>query len=391
MSATTDTPERFSTIAFMLRLGASIVLPVLLIGAGLYYFVASDGVDRALDRRAETMAALLDAELTLAVNADGGVEIDRDATAAVVEGVLTDVFGAGLEVRVVTLDGDVLTSTDPTELGLSLAIDLVDASVLRSVASARIVDGTTTQVVYSIPLTVDGAVRAAARVDVPDDQVIGAAVDDASRLVYLFGGALLGIILLLVPLCWWSLGEVRRQFRKTRILALNDALTGLANRTQFRQRLDEAMAGASRSDARVGLVMVDLDGFKAINDNGGHAAGDRLLKQVAAALGEVTRRHEIPCRLGGDEFAVLAPRLEDRDELVKLADRLHSQLDFSVPFSDGRTLRVTASLGLALYPDDAASADDLVNHADRGMYSVKASRKAKLPAEAQERAASGRR
>ena len=270
-------------------------------------------------------------------------------------------------------------------------MDLVDASVLRSVATGRIVDGTDAQVVYSIPLSVDGVLQAAARVDVPDDAVIADAVDDASRLVYLFGGALLGIVVALIPLCWWSLGEYRRGLRKTRILALHDALTGLANRTQFHQRLDEALAGASRSDARVGLVMVDLDGFKAINDNGGHAAGDRLLKQVAAALGEVTRRHEVPCRLGGDEFAVLAPRITDRDELVKLADRLHSQLDFPVPFSDGRTLRVTASLGLALYPDDAMTADDLVNHADRGMYSVKASRKAKLPAEAQERAASGRR
>ena len=128
-----------------------------------------------------------------------------------------------------------------------------------------------------------------------------------------------------------------------------------------------------------------------MTDTGGHAAGDRLLKRVAAALGEATRRHEVPCRLGGDEFAVVVPRLDGRDELRKLADRLHEQLDMPVQFNDGRTLRVTASLGLALYPEDATNADDLVNVADKSMYAVKASRKAKLPAEARDRAESGQR
>ena len=229
--------------------------------------------------------------------------------------------------------------------------------------------------------------RQAARVAIPDDVVVAAAAESASRLRYLFAGALVAMFVALVPLSWWSLGEVRRQYRKTRILAMSDTLTGLANRTQLLPRLGEAIAGAQRADDLVGLVMLDLDGGKAFNDLGGHAAGDRLLRRVAAALGSATRRNEVACRLGGDEFAVVAPRIKSRSELRQLADRLHEELDIYVDFSDGRRLRVTASLGLALYPDDARTGDDLLHVADVGMYTVKASRKAKLPAEARERAA----
>ena len=392
---TDDRPSRFSTVAFFIRLVTSIVVPVALIGSVLWWFVARDQLDQAVERRAVTAASLVadavEGQLVvdgLTVAVDDAASLDRafDET-------FTGVFGAGVEVRVFGLDGVMVFSADRSEIGENVGLDTLDSSVLRGVASGALSDsdGLVQPAVFSVPVAVDGRTLAVARVDVPDDASLGSASDDAARLVFLFGGALLAIVMALVPLCWWSLGEVRRQYRRTRTLAMNDNLTGLANRTQFHERLDEAIAGASRADNNVGLVLLDLDGFKAINDTGGHAAGDRLLKRVAAALGEATRRHEVPCRLGGDEFAVVVPRLDGRDELRKLADRLHEQLDLTVQFNDGRTLRVTASLGLALYPEDASCADDLVNVADKSMYAVKASRKAKLPDEARDRAESGRR
>lgn len=389
-----ERPSRFSTAAFFIRLVASIVVPVALIGSVLWWLVARDQLDQATERRAVTAAALV------ADVVDGRLAVDEfDVSAtdpasldAAADRTLGAVFGPDVELRVFGLDGVVAYSPDRSEIGENVGLASVEGSALRGVASGSMshADGLT-PVVYSVPVAIDGRTLAVARLDVADDSSLGSASEDASRLVFLFGGALLAVVLALVPLCWWSLGEVRRQYRRTRTLAMNDNLTGLANRTQFHERLDEAIAGASRSDDRVGLVLLDLDGFKAINDTGGHAAGDRLLKRVAAALGEATRRHEVPCRLGGDEFAVVVPRLESREELRKLADRLHEQLDMPVQFNDGRTLRVTASLGLALYPEDATDSDDLVNVADKSMYAVKASRKAKLPGDARDRAESGQR
>lgn len=391
MAASTDTESRLSTIGFFIRLVTSIVVPVAAIGVVLWWLVARDQLDQAVEHRAIAVSSVVSNALDgdLENTSELRVTADRTAIRSSIADEIEPTLGTDVALTILGLDGTAIFTDGAID---DVSLDIVDGSVFRGVASGRILEsGETTSVAYSIPLSVDGRTLAVARLDIGDDAIVASAEDDAARLIYLFGGALLAITVALVPLCWWSLGEVRRQYRKTRTLAMSDALTGLANRTQFHERLDEAIAGAGRSDGRVGLVMLDLDGFKAINDTGGHAAGDRLLKRVAAALGEATRRHEVACRLGGDEFAVVAPRIDDRDELRGLADRLHKQLDLPVEFSDGRTLRVTASLGLALYPDDAVDSDDLVNVADASMYSVKAARKAKLPDGARARAASGRR
>ncbi len=379
-----DAPTRFSLLAFILRLVAIIVLPLGLVGTGLWWFVSTDQVDQALDQRALTVSRSLEAALGphLGIDSDGSVDFfDTDDVTRDVEALIHPVLGEAAEVRVVGLDGLMLFSTTPGEIGTQFGLDRLNPGVLRGVPVGEIgpSTGNAQPVAYSVPVALGGVTVAAARLDVVDDQMIARAVDRSGNLVYLFGGAMLGLTFALIPLSWWSLGEVRRQFHQTRVMAMSDDLTGLANRVQFHRRLEEALAGSDRGGARVGLVVLDLDGFKAINDTGGHAAGDRLLRRVAAGLDEATRRQETPCRLGGDEFAVIAPRISDRDELRQLATRLHDQLDMVVPFSNGRSLRVTASLGLALYPDDAAAIDELVGVADKAMYRVKASRKAKLP------------
>ncbi len=379
----TSADSKFSLAASLIRLIASLAVPLVLVGALLWWLVSQDHLDRTVQAQANNASAAfaLTTDGLVANGSDGLVVADAAALDARVSSVLGPLVGTPLELRIVGFDGVAKYSTSPNEVGEITGLSGIAADAVRGSASGQ--RGTATgdlqPMVYSLPVVVDDAVVGAARLSVADDPAVTSATANASSMGYLFGGALLAMLIALVPMAWWSLGEVRRQFRKTRVLAMNDNLTGLANRTQFRQRLDEALAAAQRSDDRVGLIMVDLDGFKAINDTGGHAAGDRLLRRVAAALGEVTRRNEIPCRLGGDEFAVVAPRIGSREELASLAERLHQSLDLNVDFADGRQLRVTASMGLALYPEDAATADDLLNVADVGMYAVKASRKAKLP------------
>jgi len=380
----TSEPTRFSMLAFTIRLVAIIVLPLGFVGVGLWWFVANAQIDQALDQRAVTVSRSLEVSLDpyLGTGVDGDAMVFNPAAVDLaIDTFLRPVLGGDPDVRVVGLDGRLLYSTDPTEVGDQFGLDQLDSGVLRGLAVGEVTadaDGRTS-VAYSVPVASGGVTVAAALIDVSDDRIIAGVVGRSRSLAYLFGGSALALAIALIPLCWWSLGEVRRQFHKTRIMAMFDNLTGLANRAQFHQRLDEALAGADRGGSFVGLIMLDLDGFKAINDRGGHAAGDRLLKRVSAALDEATRRQETPCRLGGDEFAVIAPRITDREELRSLADRLHKELDMVVPFSDGRTLRVTASLGLALYPEDADAAETLVSVADHAMYKVKASRKAKLP------------
>lgn len=382
-------PSAWSTLGSILRLIASIAAPVVLVGVTMLWFVRVDVVANAVSDRATTASDVLEVALQDELRVPGGQGLEAPGPSAIDQRLATlvaPVLGEGLQVRIVGLDGVVAYSTTRSEIGEPTGMVGIAPSSLRGVPSGRRIAGPGEAVVYSVPVAIDGSTRAAARVTVPNDPVVARAVERANGLVAPMVAAMTALLIAITPLAWWSLGEVRRQYRKTRVLAMSDPLTGLANRTQFHHRLDEAIAAADRSADHVGLVLLDLDGFKAINDRGGHAAGDRLLKRVAGALGEATRRNEIACRLGGDEFAVIAPRVSSHEELVALAERLHEQIDLDVNFIDGRKLRVTASLGLAMFPDDARAADDLLNVADVAMYRVKAGRRAQLPAEARQRA-----
>ena len=153
-------------------------------------------------------------------------------------------------------------------------------------------------------------------------------------------------------------------------LAHHDALTGLPNRTLLADRLEQALARSRRTGSTLAVGYLDLDRFKPINDLYGHDIGDQLLIDVAARLRGVIRAVDTVARLGGDEFVVLFADLKGVDECEALAQRV---LD-AVAAPDairGEPVRVTASLGLALFPDDGATPDALLRHADLAMYSAK--------------------
>lgn len=153
-------------------------------------------------------------------------------------------------------------------------------------------------------------------------------------------------------------------------LAGHDPLTALPNRRLFLDRLTRALARAHRRDSYVGLVYVDMDEFKEVNDRHGHTVGDALLRAVATRLHDAVREEDTAARLGGDEFAVVLSELTVPGDALEVADKLRAVL--SDPFDhDGLELRVSASVGCAVYPSDGADADDLMRAADAAMYGAK--------------------
>jgi diguanylate cyclase (GGDEF)-like protein len=154
--------------------------------------------------------------------------------------------------------------------------------------------------------------------------------------------------------------------------ARHDGLTGLANRAFFAERIESALGASRSSDAPLGLFFVDLDGFKAVNDERGHAVGDELLCQVASRLLDTVRSTDTVARLGGDEFAIVLPDVGSVAEIESAAERVATA--FSRPFEvGGEELPVGASIGRAIWPEDAAEVEALMRHADAAMYRAKRS------------------
>ena len=154
-------------------------------------------------------------------------------------------------------------------------------------------------------------------------------------------------------------------------MAYHDPLTGLPNRVTFNDRLVRDLARARRRKEVVGVVLVDLDRFKEVNDTLGHAAGDRLLVTVAERLQGVVRETDTLARMSGDEFCVILTDQRDEGAAIKAAQNIHSA--FAVPFSfDGQATHVTASLGISLFPFNGETPETLVKNADIAMFRAKA-------------------
>jgi diguanylate cyclase (GGDEF)-like protein/PAS domain S-box-containing protein len=152
----------------------------------------------------------------------------------------------------------------------------------------------------------------------------------------------------------------------------HDPLTGLVNRSQLFHLLDQALARAARREEQVAVLFVDLDGFKAINDTHGHAAGDELICAVGERLSRTVRRGDVVARIGGDEFVVMCEHIAHTDEAAELADRLVSELRKPFEIEPG-TVYIGASVGLATEPALLVSADELVRFADAALYQAKRS------------------
>ena len=169
--------------------------------------------------------------------------------------------------------------------------------------------------------------------------------------------------------------EQRRVAEQLIHMAERDPLTGLFNRRRFHEELERNIAEAARRHTELGVLVMDLDGFKPINDEFGHHAGDQVLVTIAREVGGIVRRNEMFFRLGGDEFAVLAQEASEF-EMVGLARRIANRIgELRFTFGSGRVSRLSASIGIALYPLHADDGEQLVAHADSAMYQAKAAGK----------------
>lgn len=166
-----------------------------------------------------------------------------------------------------------------------------------------------------------------------------------------------------------------------RFQARHDLLTGLANRALLMEQLERDLALARRHRLALGLLYIDLDGFKPVNDRYGHAIGDRVLQLVANRMQLVLRESDLLCRQGGDEFVVLIPQAGSLEELLHLGSKLvdiitrpFDELVAAVPPDEDTGVQVSASIGVARYPDHGHSADALLGAADNAMYVAKLQR-----------------
>ncbi len=167
-----------------------------------------------------------------------------------------------------------------------------------------------------------------------------------------------------------DISQQKRYEAELEHLAHHDALTQLPNRLLFEAHLEEALRRAKRHGERLGLMFVDLDHFKTINDSLGHAAGDELLQTVAVRLKSCLRESDLVARRGGDEFTIMLDRLGAIQDAAHIAEKFITELARPITLA-GQVLSITASIGICCYPDDGLDAKVLIRNADMAMYLAK--------------------
>lgn len=179
-----------------------------------------------------------------------------------------------------------------------------------------------------------------------------------------------GAHLLMLGFGYRRSNDLKRAVRHNEKLALHDPLTGLANRVLLFDRLEQELAQSRRTPQLVGVLLLDLNGFKAVNDRYGHLTGDELLQQVGLRLCGSSRDVDTVARFGGDEFVVLITGAQDPDAVRRATDRLVAAFD--QPFEvQGRELSLTPSVGLVVQADPDVAPDELLRRADAAMYVAK--------------------
>ena len=192
------------------------------------------------------------------------------------------------------------------------------------------------------------------------------AIEDSAAPIHNREGRVIGAVLV-----FHDVSESRAVVLRMAHLAQHDFLTGLPNRVLLTERCAQAIGQANRHKKQVGLLFLDLDFFKRINDSLGHAIGDQLLQSVADRLVATVRATDTVCRQGGDEFVILLAEIEQLLDATYVAEKLLAA--FALPHHiDGHELQVSLSIGISIYPDDGSDADTVMQNADTAMFHAKA-------------------
>ena len=373
------------TPRFALRFAIVTALGLALGGTAILLFVRHDEIARSEQTvrfQAEFVArSVLDGELRPSDLTDRvGASRQRQLNSLFAHRVT---FGGTLGASVYRPDGRLAYS----DLG-SIAGKSVDAARVRDAIGGRSSTAVTSiengagsdfRVVQSfVPLSLGaGGPRGALVLYEDYAPVASAAWHAVLPVAGVLEAVLLGLYLLLLPLLRRTSHRLGRQMDEIKRLALQDALTGLPNRTLLRQRLQDELATASDESGSLAVLLLDLDRFKEINDTLGHESGDELLCAIADRLKNLIRDHDMVARLGGDEFAVVCRLTNGREEALLVSERLRHGLE--EPFGvAGLTLEVEASVGIALHPEHGTDVEALMRHADIAMYRAKETRTAEI-------------
>ena len=360
------------------------LVPMLVLGIALGVTVRHIITARFLDSYGRTDELTVDA---MASTLLAGVDLNQGTTAAeaqhidsVVSNFYRIEFGTSTtqaHVTAWTPDGSVFYSTDSQLIGKTITLSAPARAALHGTVTSSIVPSVSgpsgwrgPSIESTTPLSVGGHVIGAIQSFAPLG-TLGSAISHGVFQVELV--LVLGLLLLwavLFPIVIRASQRLRRQAEENERLALSDALTGLANRTLFHDRLQMALAEAERRQERVGLLVLDLDRFKEVNDTLGHAQGDRLLCEIGERLRGVLRETDTLARLGGDEFAVVLPNVHDAQAAEEVARRMLVALERPFDF-DELSVTPQASIGVAVCPDDGADLDVLLSRADQAMYEAK--------------------
>ena len=221
-----------------------------------------------------------------------------------------------------------------------------------------------------VRLTAGGPIVGVVRTYTPLRFADSRAAADTRSILWMLVFGLIVFWGVLFRLVWGASRIMKRQSKANRHMASHDSLTGLPNRTLLRHRTNRAVRLAGQNGRRVGLLLMDLDRFKEVNDTLGHHYGDLLLNQIGDRLRQELRATDTVARLGGDEFVVLLPEIFSVEETVRVAQKLN--LALRQPFLlDGIVVDVACSTGIATTPQDGEDFDQLLQHADIAMYAAK--------------------
>ncbi len=168
-----------------------------------------------------------------------------------------------------------------------------------------------------------------------------------------------------------DISDLKKAEAELSMLAYSDSLTGLANRAACQIRLAQSLAHAKRNGHKTALLTFDLNRFKLINDTLGHDAGDRVLKTVAERLKHCVRDEDTVARLGGDEFTIILEQISDQNCIIDIVNKLIAEVAKPIQLDSGETIVTSTSVGISVYPDNAASAQELEKAADIAMYRTK--------------------
>ena len=364
---------------FTVKVGVMLFVPLVVLAVVLTTSLGTGMRERALDN-AEGQAALIagitdDGELGRAssggTSAAGRKRLDRAFERAFATDEVSGVQLLNRRGRVVYASDPALTGSVSRAPRLMAALkgDPASGTAATPKRPAEGSDAGNKIEVYTPVRTGSGVLAGALRVEMPAAPIEAAISSDSRRLYLILFAGLALLSLGLLRTVKGASGRLRDQATQNEHQALRDTLTGLPNRALFNRLLDQALAACPRN-GKVAVLLMDLDRFKEINDTLGHYNGDLVLERVGERLRTVLREGDTVARLGGDEFAMLLPQVHASESVVQTAARVHLALE--EPFTaGGLTLKIEASIGIAVYPEHGAKGGALLRSADVAMYAAK--------------------